>query len=104
MTWLSFTFAVVSASLYGYILALAANWAGHKRMMVVRWLILAWAWLHVVIMGCGVVGMLHVSFSGNLPEIQGWRPCHFAVALALTMAAWIWILLARVETRSNSDL
>jgi len=71
--------AIAGAAIYALVLAFAANWAGQKKMGLIRWLILSYAWVQAAVFVVGAVLSL-------LP----WPSL-------LAAAASIWILLTKVE-------
>jgi hypothetical protein len=104
--WIAVFFIVAGAAIYSFVIALAANWANHKKMFVVRRLILIWGWAHpallalmiAVSVGFGPIREMFNSREGRIQEVM--RPVK--VIWLLSLIVWVWILTTRVEKRRTA--
>lgn len=89
--WLAvWVIMALSAAAYAWVLAFAANWAGHRKMPVVRLLILIWAWGHPAMTAMAWAALL-------IHGIRSPAVTSVVVGAGLAIVAWVWVLLAAVK-------
>ncbi len=84
----------VGAAFYAWVLALAANWAGHRKWPVIRALLLIWAWSHPAMTAvAGAALLMHGTGSATLNRA--------VIGLGVAGLAWVWVLLTAVKPLSS---